>query len=171
MNDEIFDFHIKINNVDYRNTLGEDLRVDRTNLEAEFAQQPIKFAYYSTLYELARDKEDRVKRELETLYANIDAEKRAEAQQVLAQNPKFKYTEKMYENEVRTDERYDQKYNEYLQARKLTGLLKTAKEAFNQKKEMLISIGADARTGSTDMRVMETQAKETMKKRRMPNDR
>lgn len=172
---DVFKFEIKINDVEYKQTIGDDLRIDRSILDDEFCEQSTKFAYYSTLHELARDKEARLKRELELFYANVDAEKRAGAIQAQAANPKFKYTEKMCENEVKTDERYQKKQLEYLDAKKLSGILGVAREAFAQRKEMLISVGANARSGVTSARVLSEQAKhitnttkETKQNRRTP---
>jgi len=159
INWDVFKFEIKINDVEYKQTIGEDLRIDRAVLDDEFCEQPAKFAYYSTLYELARDREARQKRSLDLLYARIDAEKRIAAASMTAANSKFKYTETMCKNEVITDAEYQEAQLNYLDSKKLANTLGVAKEAFAQRKEMLISVGANARSGLTSVRVLGEQAK------------
>lgn len=157
---DIFKFTIEINNIKYDNNLEEDLRVDRTNLDEDFAHQHERFAKYATLHELAKDNLERAKRMLDILYAQVDHEKRQEAKNMQDVNPKFKFTEKMCENSVLTDERYQKMHLKYLDAKKLVGVLGVGKEAFAQRKEMLISLGANQRVGATSTRVLEPQVKQ-----------
>jgi hypothetical protein len=165
------EFTIKINGKDYENDAIDSLRVDRTNLDEEFATQHVKFAYYSTLHEMAKDKVNRLKMAIETVYAQLDHEKRSAATKLQEVNPKFKYTETMCENEIKTDPRYLSKQNEYLDAQQLSGMLGALRDAFLQRKDMLISLGANARNGSADLRIMgdrakyETQTKATSRRK------
>lgn len=157
---DIVSFEIKIGDSQFKNNLREDLNIDRTNLDEEFMTQHEKFAYYSTLHEMAKHNENQCKRELEILYAQVDFEVRQQAQEA-----GIKMTETMIKNQAITDERYQKKHLEYLESKKLAGILGVARESFSQRKEMLISIGANARTGSSSMRVLEDKAKETIAKK------
>jgi hypothetical protein len=157
---DVLSFSIKLNGKEYSNDAAESLRIDRTILDDEFANQHVRFAYFATLHEIAKDKVARLKVSLETLYAQLDHEKRKIANEYKATQPSFKYTETMCENEIKTDQRYQAKNAEYLDAMQLAGVLGVAREAFAQRKEMLISLGANARASTPDLRILGDRAKE-----------
>lgn len=125
----------------YESTLDEDLFINRNDLNSEFSSHAEKFAYYSTCFELASDKLRRYEVELKRLYAVLDANKRSELI-----NAGVKYTEKMIENSVITDDAYRALQDEALDAERQVGLLKAARDAMAQRKEMLISLGANQRS-------------------------
>ena len=108
------DIPIEIDGVSYPNNISDHLRIDRTDLEGEFAIQPECYAYYASMEAIAKDKRGRLKHGLELLYAQLDAEKRTAAQVMQVQNPKFKYTEKMAENETKGDKRYQDMLSEFI---------------------------------------------------------
>lgn len=153
MNLNFTKFEIDIDGVEYPNSFQEDIKVDRTDLDSEFAAFSEKYAYYAMLHELSKDNERKLKRELEILEAILDNQKRMEAQQAMGANPKLKYTEKMYSAEVKTDKAYQEKEIEYLNSRKMAGLLGAAREAIAFKKDMLISMGANARVGVSELKM------------------
>ena len=155
----VLNFEVALNGKTYDNDAATALRIDRTNLDEEFANQHTRFAYYATLHEMAKDKAARLKVSLETLYAQLDHEKRMAAKAVQAADPKFKYTESMCENEIKTDQRYQLKQQEMLDANQLAGVLGVAREAFQQRKDMLISLGANARASTPDLRIMGDRVK------------
>jgi ATP-dependent protease HslVU (ClpYQ) peptidase subunit len=94
--------------------------------------------------ELAKDRVAVLKTKLDQLYARIDYRVRTEAT-----NAKVKLTEKMVENTVITDPEYVKLQQELLVARKDNGMLVCGVEALAQRKEMLISLGANARASLT----------------------
>lgn len=148
--------NVTIGGIDYQATLEDDIRIRAHDLDAEFLEQARKFSWWAMVAELAKDQVGRVKYELEQLYARLDAMKRAEA--VAA---KVKKTEKMVENEVITSPDYQVKYKEYLEAKKHYGMLQAGREAFVQRKEMLISLGANYRAeGSADPVLLQEKAKQ-----------
>jgi len=149
-----YDYDIIINNVTWPNNIREDLRLDRTILEDEFSTQAEKYAYYSTLAALARDQEAKLKRVMDHAYATADSVARMDAKAAKVADPKLKFTEMMYETVAKTSEGFQHAQLAYLEAKKLADLLRFATEAFSQRKEMLISLGAHARTGASDVRVM-----------------
>lgn len=172
MRRDIFDIEIKINGIEYENTLAEDLEINKGNLDQEFQEQSERYAYYGTLAELAKDKEARTKHELELLEAQLDALTRDNANQIASQNPKFKMTEAMVENQVKADPRYQAKLKEFLDSKRLAGILNVARESFQQRRDMLISLGANHRfLNGNEPRVMETKqdhAKQVMAKSAPP---
>jgi len=150
-------FEITIGGVTYDNSFEDDVSIDQSRLNDEFCNQAEKYAYYAFLSEKAKGKYEFQKFELEQIYARVDAEKRMQAMQAQAQNPKFKYTEKMCENEVVTDKRYVEAKHECLRFKELSGQLQQAAIAIAQRRDMLIQLGANDRQGNTPQRIMEQQ--------------
>ena len=130
--------------ITYTANLDEDTQIDQMDLDTEFAEQPRKFAWWAMVCELAKDRVQVLKTQLERLYAQIDYKVRMEA--VTA---KAKLTEKMVENTVITNADYVKSQKEYLTARKDHAMLSRGVEALAQRKEMLISLGANARASLT----------------------
>lgn len=160
---ELYSYDIIINNVSYPNTFQEDIRTDRTILEDEFSTQADKYAYWSTLAALAKDQEAKLKRIMELIYAQADATARSEAYAVTVEDPKRKFTEKMYETMAKTSQEYQQAQLTHLSAKWLADTLSRATESFSQRKEMLISLGAHARVGATDVRVVSQHVRENIR--------
>ena len=127
--------------VDYESNLDEDLYINRSDLSSEFASHAERFAYYSTCFEIASDKLRRLEVDLKRMYAILDYQKRLEMQ-----NSGVKTTEKMIENMVITADEYVALQTELLDAERQVGLLKAARDSMAQRKEMLVSLGANQRT-------------------------
>jgi hypothetical protein len=127
--------------VDYTSKLDEDLYINRSDLNSEFSEHAERFAYYSTCYEIAADKFRRLEVDLKRMYAVLDYQKRSEMQ-----GAGIKSTEKMVENMVITADEYVALQTEVLDAERQLGLLKAARDSMAQRKEMLVSLGANQRT-------------------------
>lgn len=162
---DVYNYDIIINNVKYPNTFRADSRIDRTLLEDEFANQSDKYAYWSTLAALAKDQEARLKRICELVYATSDAAAREEARQLQAAGEARKFTEKIYETMAKTNQNYQKTQIEWLDAKRLADVLTRAEHAMAQRKEMLISLGAHARVGASDVRVMGAQIRERVQRK------
>lgn len=138
---------------------GEDLDVDRANINEELADQPSKFAWHGVLSELAKSKVLMLKNELETLKAELDQDIRSKADK--------KPTERDIDAMIQLDSKYQKKEREYLAAQKDSGILQVARQAFEQRKDMLISIAANMR-GESDVNLKINKEKVVEKlKRRM----
>lgn len=129
-----------INGNSHRSMLAVDLDIDRLNLSEEFENHSKRYAWYSTAYELCLDKERRLKSELARAYAQLDAQARATMK---AQG--IRVSEKKVENMVITTPDYIEIQGRYLDAQRMTGLLKAARDAMIHKKDCLISLGANIR--------------------------
>lgn len=166
---KVLDIDITIGKVEYTNSLKEDLEINKDDLNTEFLNQSEKFAYYGTLSEMAKDKLARNKRELELLEARIDSEIRIQANNIRTSDPKAKITEEAIKKGVVADTRYQDKVLEMLDASKMAGILQVAKEAFQQRKDMLVSLGANSRLyAAPDSRITNPQmqiAKEMLQKK------
>jgi len=143
----------EINGVTYEGALDEEIMIDSADLDSEFVEQARKFAWWAMLSELAKDKQAVIKNELDQLYARLDHKVRSEAAAATDPTGKsapVKLTEKMVENSVITDPTYQKLMKQYLEAKKEYGLLSAGRDAFAQRKEMLISLGANYRMQSMD---------------------
>ncbi|MCJ7760611.1 hypothetical protein MUP59_05655 [Candidatus Bathyarchaeota archaeon] len=149
------DVSVVFSGITYQSSLEEDMLINSTDLDGEFVEQPRKFVWWAVLSEVAKDLLAQKKYEMEQLYARLDHEKRT-----VALNAKVKLTEKMTENEVITDPRYQKCMAEYLEIKKQNGMLMAGKEAMSQRKDMLISLGANYRAeGNADPVILQEVAK------------
>lgn len=148
---------IDLGGVVYPNDFAEDLSIDRSNLQEEFLTHADKYAYYATLSELAEDRFNRLKENLETVAARCDYDKRTEYERMKAQETKLKMTEKMFENEVLLDPRYQAALKEMQDARYLAQLLRNAPMAFAHRRDMLLEVAKSHTVGMTHPRIIEGQ--------------
>lgn len=155
MSDEqLFDV-FTIGQTKFPNRLDEDLAVNQSVLSEEFAHHAERFAWYSTAYELAANHEARLKEELARAYAHVDARVREDAR-----GSGVKMTEKAVENTVITHPIYNEVQEEYLTAKRNTGLLKSARDAMIHRRDMLIQLGANYRAeGVSDIALREQHYK------------
>jgi hypothetical protein len=135
----------------YKNTITEDARINRCDLNSEFERQGEKFRWWATLYELSADEELELKQELSRVYARLDAQARLDME-----SAGVRATEKKVENTVITHPKYVESQREYNAAKCQTGLLKAAMSAMIQRKDMLIQLGAAYRAeGVADIALRE----------------
>jgi hypothetical protein len=132
---------IEINKENYESELYDNLTIDDTDLDKEFRQQPRLFAWWAAVETLIKDLYETRKMQLKRLYAVLDSRVREDGKAT-----KTKLTEKMVENTVITKPEYQKAENELSKIRKQFGLAHVGKEAFEQRKEMLISLGANRRS-------------------------
>ena len=141
--------------------------INVANINESYIDQPAKFAYWATLATLARSKANKIKRELDreqdyiktTLTGSLDSKVRAQLE-----IDGEKVTETKVTNGIFTHPEYisykakiADKQREYDEADEQARLLEVGRETMNQRKEMLISLGAQLRTdydGASDLRVI-----------------
>lgn len=144
----------QIDTMQYETNFSQELAIDKTDLEHEFLTHSDKFAYYAGLSELAQARADKVKFELEVLYAQLDIGKRKAFNAAIDEDgKKFKYTEKMVENEIIADTAYQAKMDQLLELQKTASLMNRAREAFNHRKEMLVQLANNSRVGDPKVKV------------------
>jgi hypothetical protein len=149
---------IVIGDDEYENTLAEDVLINQGALHVDFIEHPQKFTKWATLYELALDKEIRLKNELQRMYAKVDFVVREEAAASAV-----KMTEKKVENSVVTHPKYLEVLEEYHDAKLQSGLLKAARDAMIHRRDMLIQLGATYRAeGQSDISIREQTAREVV---------
>ena len=120
--------------------LAKSLQIDLDDLTAEFARQPALYSFFATLVpwcEYTESKMDLIK---DQEYASSDE---AYRQDLNMKGEKF--TEPVIKSLVTRDEDYVKAVNKHLDARYDTGIVKALTRAFEQRAEMLISLGAQQR--------------------------
>lgn len=134
---------LDLDGVEFQRDLADDVPISSA-IDEEFMEQSDRFAWWATVVELARDKVARTKYQLDRIYALKDHSVRLD----LTAN-KAKITEKIVENSVITSKEYQECMFELLEAKKQLGLAQAGKEALIQRKDMLISLGANLRAEGT----------------------
>ena len=124
----------------FRSKLMHDLFIDVSDLSSEFSSQAIRFAQYAMDYEISCVEEDEAKADVASVAAQLDAQVRMDMTQGGA-----KITEKKVENTVITSPIYNQALTKHLDAKRRAGMLKAARDAFAQRKDMLVQLGATQR--------------------------
>lgn len=137
---ELFPGTIEIGGATLTCDLEADLSINSGDLDGEFMNQALLFAKYSTAFDIATKVTGRVKAELEALEAQVDRNARMEAV-----TNGVKLTETMAKLTVKGNKDYLEKHAELLQAQQITGLLKSAKDAMLQRKDMLVQLGCSQR--------------------------
>lgn len=135
--------------------LYEDLRISPENLNTDFCEQPAKYAYWATVAAQARALVDSKKADVErcedylkkTLVGELDTEVRRDLEMEGEKVTEAKVTNGIYVHEKYRAEQqklYDLK-DELLKLQSELAVLDIAREAMNQRKDMLISLGAQMR--------------------------
>lgn len=140
MNGDLFPEVITLNGVDFEFNLDDDVSINNADLDREFTRQVELFARYSTAYELSMYEVSKHKMELDNLAANIDVAARKQADE-----SGVKLTVSMADHTIKGNLEYQAKQDELFQSQRTTGLLKQARDAMIQKKDMLIQLGYNQR--------------------------
>lgn len=167
MNSELLKVSVTTNDEQYDLNVEEELKINRTNLSESYIDQPAKFAWYAVLaakasaqaYALKNaidQKDDYIRKQLT---GKLDAEVRKQLEL-----DGEKVTEGKVTNAINCHEEYLQEVEElnalrdkYVLIKEDADILMGIKEAFDQRKDMLISLGAQMRA---DMSNLELTMKE-----------
>ena len=125
---------------EFKGNLREIVKISEADLTEEFIKQPSLYAWFATLCEFASAEVETKKMNLSILYANLDAEKRAE----FAVSAK-KVTEAVISGAVETDARHIDAKTSLIEAGRQYGILKGIVKALEQRKDMLIQVGSTKR--------------------------
>jgi hypothetical protein len=131
-------------------------------LTEEMSQQPAKYAWMGVLFSLAQDHYERLKRGQKTLYATLSKKHRKRRE-----NTNLKATDKIVDADVEADKEYID-YGDTLQDAKLSrDILSAAVGAFEQRKDMMQSIGGQLkREQDGTLRTLQDKVKEKTRKRK-----
>lgn len=117
-----------------------DVEIDQNNLSLMFMRHAGLAAFYGAEHAKAAFQENRIKLRLEVEAAKLSKEIR---ERLLAEGGKS--TEKQIEAELMTTPSYIKLVQLHLEAKAKTHLLSTAVDAFKQRRDMLVQLGAQAR--------------------------
>lgn len=121
-------------------SIQDDLRINEINLSKEMMEQSAKFSYWANLHEIVKRYHEAEQRKLETIGSHLNLQYRAQFEK----NGK-KPTKDMIDSSITIDQNYqDQARNVEDWAYK-ENQLKYVVKAFEQRMQMLISIGAEQR--------------------------
>lgn len=129
--------------------VAEELSISKATLNEDFIEQAGKYAWWSVLAEIAKSYVESTKNAMEK--AEAEADKRARTQ---LQLDGIKITETAVDRAIKLDEEYQAAVNAHLSAKKNAAILEKIARAFEQRKEMLINLGANLRNeldGSSDV--------------------
>lgn len=151
--------------------LSEDLKIDMDNINDAFCNQPAKFAWWATVASQAKALVDRKKLEIEkreeylkkTLVGELDVVVRTELELNGEKITETKVTNSIYSHDmyVETQKEIHNLKNELLELQNNYTTLEIAKESMIQRKDMLISLGAQLRneTNNSDLYMKKVSAK------------
>lgn len=118
----------------------DDLSIQENDLNSAFLRQASLFAYYAQLHVQNMRRESRAKLLLEIEEAKIAKQVR---DRLVAEGAKS--TEKQIEQEISRTASYIKAANAYNEAKANTALAASTVEAFRQRRDMLIQLGANQR--------------------------
>lgn len=154
--------------------LAEDLKINIDDLSESYIDQPGKYAWWAVLAAQARASADRKKSEVEnledyikkTLKGELDAEVREDLE--LSGE---KITENKVDNGIYSHPKYVEKTKqlhslrlEYVELNETASILEAARNALDQRKDVLISLGAQLRSeiGNTGLSLKKEQARQVL---------
>jgi hypothetical protein len=118
----------------------DDVDIDQSNLSNAFTRQAALFAYYAGIHANAVRVESRMK-----LLADIEESRIDKDIRDRAADSGGKVTEKQIEQEIARTPTYITAVHAYNEAKANTALAWSATEAFRQRRDMLIQLGANQR--------------------------
>ena len=171
----VLNLEVKTQSSTHQINLGDDLLIAPEHLNDAFIEQPAKFAYWATVAIQAKSLVDKKKLEVDKqedfLKKNLIGELDGEARKELELNGE-KITEAKVANGIYTNERYQDEQAKYYQLKEELlelqnqfAILDMAKEAMNQRKDMLISLGAQLRMegNNAELTIKSEYAKKIMR--------
>lgn len=120
----------------------DDVKIDEVNLDPAFRNQASLFAHYARMHSDAMRVAASKKLLRDVTEAQIDKEIRDAA---VSATPPVKLTEAMIEKEITRHPKMIGACKALIEAEALAELAKNALKAFEQRKDMLVQLGADAR--------------------------
>lgn len=122
----------------HRSRYRKDLDINPEDLDVEFARQPGKYARWASLLNDARDKRER----LEVALGSVEAESRSHHRR---SKRRLKLTEMDINDRVKLDPDVLELRRRILDAKHVEGVLKVAVRSFEDRRDMMVSIGAHQR--------------------------
>ena len=180
INMEVLKIDVKINNQEINLDLSQDMIIDVNNINQSYIDQPSKYAYWATLSALARSKANKLKQKLDkeqdylktTLTGTLDAKVRNQLELDGEKITESKVTNAIYTNPeyIAYKGKIDDLNVQYLEADEQARLLEVGRATLDQRKEMLISLGAQLRSdwdGNSDITIKEKSVADIVGKKKV----
>lgn len=137
----------------------EELKMSEETINEDVTDQPSRYAFYAVLEEVADKDLADAKMVLDVTVATLDSEYRAKA---VKENSKL--TETQLLNQIKLDDKFLSATAAVNEARKNVGILRAYKEAFAQRKDMLITLASNMRIQSDpEIFLKKKEAQEALK--------
>ena len=130
--------------------LGEELKITPGNLDQELMEHAGKYAWWGVLCALAEEKAEKVERTLAAYRAELDVAIRRNTYEDLPTGLPPKITETTIASIIETDEAYIQLKDQAVEAKRERNVLRVARAAFEQRKDMLQSYASNRRVEYKD---------------------
>jgi len=118
--------------------LEDALSINPEKINDELARQPTLYAHWGMLHVMATGRKDAYKRKMDEKAAQVSLEFRRA-------NQGKRVTEKEIENELLINRDYGPAQDDYYSAKTDEDALKVAREAFHQRKDMLVTLATNLR--------------------------
>ena len=172
----ILSINVKTSNSENLIDLSKDLKIDMDNINKAFCDQPAKFAWWATVTAQAKTLVDRKKLEIakqeeylkKTLVGELDAIVRTNLELNGEKVTETKVSNSIYSHELylQTQEELHKLREELLELQQNLSVLEIARDAMIQRKDMLISLGAQIRneTSNSELCLKKATAKKIVNK-------
>lgn len=170
----ILNIEVKLRTGVYQGDLAEDLKINIDNLSESYIDQPGKYAWWASLAAQARAIADKIKAEVDNKEDYVRKSLRGELDAKVRKGLELdgeKITETKVENAIYSHPAYREGMEElqdlrikYAQANENAVLLESARAALDQRKDMLISLGAQLRSdyNNTSISIKKENAKQVL---------
>ena len=143
-------FDIKLDDEVKSLDIEKDLNINAQDISNELIQQPAKFAYYGALSEFAHKRVTELDNEIDLLYSQkykkiIEASQTEEADDKDKKKKPEKLTETAIKNLIINTKSYQEMLSQKANMEYIYNILKVARQAFEQRCNMLIQIGSLSR--------------------------
>ena len=145
---DILNFTIAtVDGVPTETELGDDLAIDPGDINQSFIDQPGKFAWWAVMAAKARAAEKQDDFIRKTLVGTLDSKVRQELELDGEKITESKVTSGIYKHAdyVAAVDEYNKLREQWVQANEDASVLEAARDAMYQRKDMLISLGANMR--------------------------
>lgn len=138
-------FKIKLEKGEKEFDLSKELKINENKLDVHLMRQPSKFARYATLTALAWARAKRAKYALEEYENKLDLDIRKKADE-----KEGKLTENQIKALVKTDSERMSLVNALIEAEEQAEIVQAAKQAFEERKDCLLSLAYSRRSKYED---------------------
>ena len=146
----LLQFDIKLDDEIRKLDIEKDLDIDAQDISSELVKQPTKFAYYGALSEFAHKRVSELDSELDLLYSQkykkiIEANQSEEVDEKDKKKKPEKLTETAIKNLIINTKSYQDLLSQKTNMEYIYNILKVARQAFEQRCNMLIQLGSLSR--------------------------